>query len=159
MSMTDNMRVLQLPDMFARTLVAWIGRPVVVYLKHVSEESLAGAPQPPPGQYPPCPPYPMPVPTPVVGGPDITGGTPIIPGSPTGSGNVGPIMGSPIGSTALWECPPRPCPDEMGTGVVAGTLRFVGVDYLIIGVPRNGMCIDLLIPFAAIGMIVMGYLT
>jgi len=158
MSMTDNIRTLQLADMFAGTLAAWVGQPVVVYLKHVSAESLAGVPQPPPGPYAPCPPYP-PTPAPGAGGPGITGGTPIVPGSPGGSGNVGPITGSPIGSAALWRCPPEPCPDGMGTAVVAGTLRFVGADYLIVGVPHPGGCTDLLIPYTAIGMITMGYLT
>lgn len=160
MSMTDNIRILQLADMFAGALTPWVGQPVVVYLKHVSRESIAGVPQPPPGQYPPCPPYPpAPAPTPGAGGPGITGGTPIVPGSPGGSGNVGPITGSPIGSTALWGCLPEPHDEHGETAVVAGTLRFVGADYLIVGVPRPGGCTDLLIPFTAIGMIVMGYLS
>ncbi|MGE5579411.1 MAG: hypothetical protein ACM3WU_05125 [Bacillota bacterium] len=158
--MPDNITMLQVADVFAGALMALIGQPVVVYLMHVSAESLEGVPMPPKGPYEPCPPYPAPPPTPapVAGGPSITGGTPIIPGAPGPTGNVGPIMGSPIGSASLWGMP-EPCPPhEMGTGVVAGTLGFVGADYIIIRVPCRGVCIDLLVPFNAIGMIVVGYL-
>lgn len=154
--MTDNITMLQVPNVFAGTLAALVGQPVVVYLMHVSAESLECVPMPPKGPYEPCPPYPVP-PAPVAGGPDITGGTPIIPGAPGPTGNVGPIMGSPIGSASLWGLP-EPCPKEMGTGVVAGTLGFVGSDYIIIRVPSHGVCVDLLVPIGAIGMIVPGYL-
>ncbi len=160
MSMTDNVRILQLADMFAGALAAWVGQPVIVYLKHVSAESIKGVPVPGPGPYTPCPPYPpTPTPPPTAGGGGITGGTPIVPGSPGGSGNVGPITGSPIGNVALWGCPPEPHERMEGTAVVAGTLRFVGTDYVIVGVPRPGGCQDLLIPFTAIGAIIMGYLS
>lgn len=156
--MTDDITMLQVTDMMANALMAWLGQPVVVYLTHVSEESLDGVPMPPKGPYEPCPPYPVPTPTPGAGGPNITGGTPIIPGAPGPTGNVGPIMGSPIGSASVWGGLPEPCPREAGTGVIAGTLGFVGSDYIIIRVPRHGVCVDLLIPFGAIGMIVPGYL-
>lgn len=160
MPMTDKVTILQMADMFAGALIPWIGQPVVVYLTHVSAESLVGVPIPH-GPYEPCPPYPMPpVPTPMpsAGGPSITGGTPIIPGMPGPTGNVGPITGSPIGSTALWGCPPEPGAECEETAVLAGTLGFVGMDYLILRVRCRGVCTDLLVPYNAIGMIVAGYL-
>ncbi len=150
-----------LPSTFREGLMAWLGQHVVVYLKNVSEASLVGVPHPPPLPYDPCPPYPQPptppTPTPVAGGGNITGGTPIVPGAPGPTGNVGPITGSGFASMALWICPPKPG-EAVGTGVVSGTLRFVGTDYIIIGVPVGGVCRDLIIPFNAIGMVVAGCL-
>ena len=48
----------------------------------------------------------------------------------------------------------KPAP-ERGTAVVSGTLAFAGTDYLIIRVPHGNVCIDILIPYTAIGMIVV----
>ena len=154
MSMTDKVRILQLPGGLGGALLAWIGQQVTVYLTHVS----ATVPMPTPGAQP-CPPYQQPPPptaAPSAGGPSITGGTPIIPGVPGPTGNVGPITGSPIGSTLLWGCPPEPGCKGMETAAVTGTLAFVGVDYLIIRVPVAGRCLDLLIPYNAIGTVEMG---
>ncbi len=150
---TENLQIL------AGALVPLVGQPVVVYLKEVMAEPIIGAFVPsefPPAQ--PCPPYPMPAPAPpVAGGPSVTGGIPIAPGSPTGTPLLGPITGSPTGSTALWGgCEPAPAPMPMETAVVAGTLGFVGADYLILRVRVNAMCRDILIPFTAIGMLVTG---
>lgn len=157
MSTGDKVTALQLPDILAGALVPLLGQPVVVYLMHVSAESLQGVPVPH-GPYEPCPAYPVPAPAPGAGGPGITGGTPIIPGAPGPTGNVGPITGSPIGSAALWGCPPEPREGKM-TAVLAGSLGFLGADYLILRVRCNAACIDLLIPYNAIGMIVPGFLT
>jgi hypothetical protein len=38
---------------------------------------------------------------------------------------------------------------------VSGTLAFAGADYLAIRVPAGGVCRDVVIPYNAVGMIVL----
>lgn len=70
-----------------------------------------------------------------------------MPGAPGPTGNVGPII---LG----WGCEPGHGP-ATGTAVVSGTLAFAGADYLAIRVPAGGVCRDVVIPYNAVGMIVL----
>jgi hypothetical protein len=42
-----------------------------------------------------------------------------------------------------------------GTATVTGTLGFAGLDYLVIRILVDHICTDILIPYNAIGMIVL----
>lgn len=88
--------------------------------------------------------------TPAVAGPGagtITGGTPIIPGAPGPTGEVGPIVMSLRGEPESYSA--------AGTAVVSGTLAFAGADYLVVRVPVGAACRDLVIPYNAVGMILV----
>lgn len=141
----DRPEALQLPGMMMERLTAAVGQTVVVYVKHVHAPPIVGAPGvcPP---YVPTPPGPG-GPTPGAGGGSAWGGPPLTPGVPPGGGHVGPIP-------MAWECDPCRRP-MMGTAVVSGTLGFAGVDYLVIRIPVDSTCADILIPYSAVGMIVL----
>jgi hypothetical protein len=44
----------------------------------------------------------------------------------------------------------------MGTAVVSGTLAFAGADYLVVRIPAGAVCKDILVPYNAVGVIVLG---
>lgn len=145
---TDMPVALQVPATFANRLALSVGQQAVVYVMHVKAPSIQAAPG-----CPPCPPYPAP-PTAPTAPPAASPGTgtnyqgpPLTPGSPTGGGHVTPM--------AAWICPPG-APPMMTTATVSGTLAFAGTDYLVIRVPATGgACTDVLIPYNAVGMIVL----
>jgi hypothetical protein len=43
----------------------------------------------------------------------------------------------------------------MGTAVVSGTLAFAGADYLVVRVPVAATCHDIIIPYNAVGMVLV----
>jgi hypothetical protein len=149
----DKPKALQLPSSLMERLSLALGQWVTVYLMHVRSAPIVGSGPCPP--YEPLPPGPPPPPTPGQPSPGVgTGpgfaGPPLTPGIPPGGGHVGPLP--PL----AWECPPGKAPaPHVGTGTVTGTLAFAGVDYLVIRIPVNQTCADILIPYNAIGMIVL----
>jgi hypothetical protein len=122
-----------------------VGRPVVIYLTGVCADFSYVEPAPP-GACPPPDRFPT---TP--GGGTTTGGTPIIPGFP-GTGDVGPIGPFALG----WECPEEMPPPMMITAVVTGTLIYLGTDFLSLQALIDGSCVEILIPYSAIGIIITG---
>lgn len=152
MPINEKPKALQLPGTLMERLSMALGQTVTVYLMNVHAASIvASGPCPP---YEPLPPGPTPPPTPGLPSPGTgTGpgfaGPPLTPGIPPGGGHVGPLP--PLS----WDCPPgKPPARPMGTTTVTGTLAFVGLDYLVIRVPVNHVCTDILIPYTAVGMIV-----
>lgn len=149
---TEKPKALQLPGTLIERLSLALGQTVTVYLMNVHAAPIVGAGPCPP--YEPLPPPPTPPPTPELPSPGTgTGpgfaGPPLTPGIPPGGGHVGPLP--PLS----WECPPgKPPAHPMGTATVTGTLAFAGLDYLVIRIPVNQICTDILIPYNAIGMIV-----
>lgn len=140
----DKPRALQLPGTLMERLAAAAGQTVVVYLMNVHAPSIVGGPGI-------CPPYEQapPVVTPSPGAGGAWGGPPLTPGIPPGGGHLGPI---PL----VWECGPGKQPTPMmGTMSVSGTLAFAGVDYLVIRIPVCEGCQDILIPYNAVGMIIL----
>ena len=143
---TDKPKALHLPrGTLMDRLNLLLGQMVVVYLMSVHAPSIIATG--------PCPPYgPEPgLPTGGQGAGGAWAGPPLTPGIPPGGGHLGPIP-IPFG---YWDCEPEKPAPERGTAVVSGTLAFAGTDYLIIRVPHGNVCIDILIPYTAIGMIVV----
>lgn len=144
---------LQLPGTLMERLTMALGQMVEVYLMHVHAPSIIGAPCPcPPYEPAPIPPAPAPAapPSATPSGGSAWGGPPLTPGVPPGGGHVTPI---PLTSVCGPGAGPAPC---MGTAVVSGTLGFAGIDYLVIRIPAGTECRDILIPYNAVGMIVLG---
>ena len=148
----DTPVALQLPGTLAERLTMAVGQMVAVYLMNVHAPSIIGGPCPCP-PYPPAPPAPTPPAPPAVPSPgegSAWGGPPLTPGIPPGGGHVTPI---PL----AWECEPgKPPTPMMGTAVVSGTLAFAGADYLVIRIPAGAACKDILVPYNAVGVIVLG---
>lgn len=152
MPTTDKPVALQLPGTLRERLTMAVGQMVVVYLRCVWAHPIIGGPEPCP-PYGPAPPAPTPpiIPSPGAGG--AWAGPPLTPGIPPGGGHLVPIP-------MAWGCEPgKPPMPMMGTAVVSGTLAFAGVDYLAIRIRAGMACRDILIPYNAVGMIVLGSAT
>ncbi|HHY76794.1 MAG TPA: hypothetical protein GX500_08545 [Firmicutes bacterium] len=152
MPTVDKPKALQLPETLMARLSMSLGEPVTVYLMGVHAPPIVAS-----GPCPPYEPMPEPTPPPMPGLPSPGTGTgpgfagpPLTPGIPPGGGHVGPIP--PL----AWDCPPgkQPPLQHMATATVTGTLAFAGMDYLVIRIPVDHTCTDILIPYSAVGMIV-----
>ncbi len=156
MSTLDEAGILQMPGTFMARLGTLLGQPVVIYLRGVHAHMVMEVPgQPCPG---PCPPFVPPTEPgmtgPAAGSPGVGpgfGGPPLTPGVPPGGGHVTPL--EPFAG----RCEPAPGPRPgMGTTVLNGTLVFAGADYLVLRAAMGARCVDFLVPYMAVGMIVLG---
>ncbi len=142
MSVIEEYVALQLPGTLMERLQQLIGQPVLVYLSGVHVHLMGGLPHSAPGGYSEVSVLSWPCPRP---------GRPCPPGPGPGPGPCPPWPPLPPPE-------PGPCPGPamMGTAVVAGTLAFAGADYLALNAPLEGACREVLIPYTAVGMIVVG---